>query len=409
MKVNGVECIKCKGKLLCGLSSCKVLNSYKRKTKTISVIKGKSFQGNSPPSVFVSWQNYPKVNLAPLSSTSFIEGIEVFDEPEEWFGFSSEKITEMRESLLMSGKKTDIFSALNPSKELSLIQETVMSIKPVDVSVEVNKVFSQKLSFDSFSSPLGPKADLKKFSLNENPSIPKKIDYIVSDTDLNSVEGLNELYSSNFSVTSLQKILSAGLLGLKKKRKLVPTRWSITAVDDTVSKKLIEKIKYFKEIDFIQLFQSSYLGNDFFVLLLPGSWSFEQLEAWKPDSVWLQKSETKIISDFESFRGRKKYASDVSGAYYAARLAAAEFLYEKRRQAKVLVFREIGSDYDLPLGVWLIRETVRDALQKKPLRFFDLDLALKFLSSRLTVEINSYIKKSKVLNELKQKKISDFF
>lgn len=409
MKVNGIDCVKCKGRLFCGLSSCKVLDSYKRKSKTLLGIKNNSFEGSCPPGLFVSWHSYPKVSIAPLSSPSFSPEIEFFDEPENWFGFSSEKIVEMRESLIQSGKKTHVFSALNPSKELSEIQESVMASSPLNVSVELNKIYSSKVSFDFTSVPSGPKAELKKFSLNENPRIPKKVDYISSDTDLLSTQGLEELYFSNLSVNSLQKILSAGLLGLKKKRKLVPTRWSITAVDDTVSKKLIEKIKYFKETDFIQLFQSNYLDNRFFILLLPGSWSFEQLEAWKPESVWVKESKTKIISDFESFKGRKKYASDVSGAYYAARLAVTEFLYEKKRQSKAIVFREIGGKYENPLGVWLIRETVRDALKKKPLRFFDLDLALKFLSSKLSVSIKSYLKQSKVLKELNQKKISDFF
>ena len=84
-------------------------------------------------------------------------------------------------------------------------------------------------------------------------------------------------------------------------------------------------------------------------------------------------------------------------------------MFEKRRQAKAVVFREIGEGYEIPLGVWVIRETVRDALKKKPLRFFDLELALKFLSSHLTVPIKLYLKESKVLGDLQQKKISDFF
>ena len=408
MKVNGVECIKCKGRLLCGLSSCKVLDRHKHKTRILSGIKSNSFDGSSPPGLFVSWQNYPKVDLAPLSSFSSISDIEVFDEPENWFGLPSEKIVSMRESLILSGKKTSVFSAVNPNKELSLIQETAMASDSLDVSVEVNKFFSQKISFDSFSSPLGPRAELKKFSLNSNPKIPKKIDYIVSDTDLISTSALEELYNSNISVTRLQKILSAGLLGLKKRRKLVPTRWSITAVDDTVSKKLIEKIKYFKETDFIQLFEENYLDNHFFVLLIPGYWSFEQLEAWKPESVWMQGSQTKIMADSELFKGRKNYASNVSGAYYAARLAVAEFLHEKRRQCKAIVFREIGEDYNTPLGVWVIRESIRNALRKKPLRFFDLELALNFLSKKLTVPIKNYVIESKILGDLKQKKLSDF-
>jgi hypothetical protein len=37
--------------------------------------------------------------------------------------------------------------------------------------------------------------------------------------------------------------LSIGVLGLKKDKKLVPTRWAITATDDILAKKLLEKVK----------------------------------------------------------------------------------------------------------------------------------------------------------------------
>jgi hypothetical protein len=406
MRVNGIECIKCKGRNWCG-KDCIILESYKRKSSFASKIKNKSFEGSFPPSIFVSWHNYPKIDVAPLCASFFSEEVKLLDEPENWFSFPQEKIIEMRDSLMQLRKKFNAFSALNPSRELSLIQETVLSSVPVSASIELNKILSYRLSFDSFSFPLGPKAELKKFLLNENPKIPRKVDYITSDTDLPSSEALIELYFSNLSVNSLQKILSVGLLGLKRKRRLLPTRWSITAVDELISRKLTEKIKLFKELDCIQLFESSYLNNRFFVLLIPGCWAFEQLEAWKPNSVWIKEGSTKVISDFESFRGRKDYASNVAGAYYSARLAVTEFLFKKKRQAKALVFREIG-DYGIPLGSWLIRESVRDALKKNPLCFSDIELALKFISSRLAVSLKRYLSHCNLLNELNQKKLSFF-
>ncbi len=42
------------------------------------------------------------------------------------------------------------------------------------------------------------------------------------------------LYRRGFDVYEINSILSAGALGEAKQRRLVPTRWSITAVDDTV-------------------------------------------------------------------------------------------------------------------------------------------------------------------------------
>jgi len=47
----------------------------------------------------------------------------------------------------------------------------------------------------------------------------------------------------------IRRIFSAGLLSQKSNRRFVPTRWSITAVDDIFSKALIKEIKKFQEID----------------------------------------------------------------------------------------------------------------------------------------------------------------
>ena len=37
---------------------------------------GTNFEGNSPPSVFISWHNYPNVSIAPLSPTQVLKDAE---------------------------------------------------------------------------------------------------------------------------------------------------------------------------------------------------------------------------------------------------------------------------------------------------------------------------------------------
>jgi hypothetical protein len=59
-------------------------------------------------------------------------------------------------------------------------------------------------------------------------------------------------------------------------------RWSITAVDSITSKELIEKVKTFPEIGEYRVYESRYLDNIFEVLMLPGRWSYEAIEAWYP-------------------------------------------------------------------------------------------------------------------------------
>tara|TARA_Y100000310_G_scaffold343571_1_gene451858 strand:+ start:2270 stop:3502 length:1233 start_codon:yes stop_codon:yes gene_type:complete len=397
--ISAKLCIRCKGKLLCGLSSCPILEKQSFYSKAAPAIKGTSFSGSSPPSIFVSWKNYPKVSIAPLSPP-ILEDTSLLDDPEKWFGLSQERIIAMRQQLIRPNKRVAANEASNPSYSLVEMQELAMSIDPVAVEIDLKRRLSPNLSFDQGVAPMGPTGTLKNFSLQGNPNIPTKIDYLVSDTNAKSQTALMELYNSNIAVNSLHKLLSAGTLGVKKNRRLVPTRWAITAVDTNISKEIInEKVKHFQQIGSFELFHSNYLDNDFWVMLIPREWSFEQLECWLPGGGWASNAKTPtIMQDHEFYSGKKGYASNVEGAYYAARLAVAEHLTKRKRQAACVVFREIGAGYRVPLGVWQIRENVRHALKQKPLSFNSMSLALVFLARKLKIPIASYKRESKLID-----------
>jgi len=88
---------------------------------------------------------------------------------------------------------------------------------------------------DRILTPLGMNANLKNAKIVSNTKIDSKLDKIMND-EIKASQGLNILYKNNFDVYSLSKILSVGVLGLKKSKRLIPTRWSITATDDTIGK-----------------------------------------------------------------------------------------------------------------------------------------------------------------------------
>ncbi|MDO8538677.1 MAG: Nre family DNA repair protein [archaeon] len=406
----GQDCLKCKGRLWCQLPSCPIIDSYQNLFQISHNVGEKEFTGSSPPSVFVSWNNYPKLGVAPLSPTQINPNADILDNPEKWFNLSAQELIGLRQQLVSSFTNFDAFSANNPSRYLADIQELGMAVKPVDVNIELKKKPFVEVKFDSYAPPLGPKGELKSFAIESMPKIPEKIDYIVSDTEAKTIDSLNELYKADIPVHSLYKLMSIGLLGVKKKRKLVPTRWSITATDSLLSNSMLEKIKYFSQLDEIQIFESFYLENHFFTLLIPGTWAFEQLEAWTPGSAWMQgEKNARIVSDFEFFKGRKDYAENVAGAYYSARLAVCEYLLKEKRQAVAIIFREISPSNTPPLGVWKIREAIRNGLRKKPLVFYDLDLVFQFIEKKLTIPMTQWKNQSKVLNEIKfQKKITQF-
>lgn len=409
--ISPVLCVRCKGKLLCGLGYCPILKTHSEKQKAVESIQGTEFVGSSPPSIFVSWSHYPKVQIAPLSPTAVFDSTKL-DSPENWFGLPQEEIVSFRGQLVRSNKRIDVHDAAKPSYELAEMQELVMAAEPTAIDVKLKSKPSFGLSFHESVAPMGPSAPLLSMRLDENPSIAKKIDYAVSDTDLKAAGALVMLYEDGFPVSKLSKLLSAGTLGVGKNRRLTPTRWSLTATDDTIGKALINEIKNFQQLGEIQLFSSDYLGNSFFILLIPDTWSFENLEAWIPGSIWYHEKDPNnihVAQDHEFYSGRKTYASNIEGAYYAARLAVCEHLKKEKRQAAAIVFREITPEYNIGLGVWVIRETVKDALKKKPLSFSGLGLALSLIEKRLNTPFKMWKKESKLLDFLhNQKRLSDF-
>jgi hypothetical protein len=189
----------------------------------------------------------------------------------------------------------------------------------------------------------------------------------------------------------------------------VPTRWSITAVDSLISSYLIDQVKEYNVISEYRVYSFINLDNIFIIIFIPEKWSFEWIEAWFPGTTWNIKGiSPEIMGDYEGYYGRKTYP-DVGGCYYSARLAVAEKLNNERKQASVLALREIHPGYVLPVGVWNVRESVREALKKSPAVFNNLESVLSYIGSKLKIPIKTWVENSKLLKQaLTQKKIKDF-
>jgi len=129
------------------------------------------------------------------------------------------------------------------------LHELALSYIPVDMRVELKKNPSKLPLFDDVMPPLGPSSLLNRYEILSNIKSDKVIEKVYYDKDLRANESVIKLYNKNVELSRIVKVFSLGMLGIKKNRKLVPTRWSITAVDDIISKDLIKKIKQFNTID----------------------------------------------------------------------------------------------------------------------------------------------------------------
>lgn len=393
-------CLICKGsRRLCGWRFCPLLS----REKAIPRIREKvseSFFGSST-SVFVGHNFYPNVYVGPLASLDS-ESPETFASPQEWFGKPYSKIIETRSFVLRSKYRENIYSR---SRFVESNQELALAEKPTDVELDFKKKPSITFEYSDITQPMGPSATLKKMRITENPKIPIKTEKIVSD-ELKAEEAGFLLYKHGQDVYNVSTILSSGVLGFEKKRKLVPTRWSITATDDMVFRRLVQKVRGYRQVNDYLVFFSEYLDNHFLFLLMPGNWEFENFEAWSPGSSWsFNLKRTEILEEYEPFHGRTSYANLQAGGYYASRLAAIEYLDRIKRQARVVGFREIHEGYTIPLGVWVVRETARNAFRSEPLKFPTLKDALAHIDSKLRLSITEFVRRSRILG---QKRLGDF-
>jgi len=408
--INPELCSRCKGRGYCG-KQCPIFDKIKDflpKSKT-------HFSGSSPPEIFVGRQGYPEINTGILSPQGYGE-TEEMSMPEVWYekNLSIKDILSHRGKLIYSRFKSKIqdprYENNSRNKFLTTMQEISMADKSVSTEFFLKKPIRKGFEVDKQNPIIWNPAPLKAIRLEENPHVQKKVDYLVSDIHVKAAVAMKELYKNKIQTSNIIKILSAGLLGIKKNRKLVPTRWSITATDDTLSKFLLEKIRFYPEISEILLFHGDYVGNHYEFLLLPDTFSFEVIEAYMSGSVWNQTREISISQDYELFSGRRSYASNVTGAYYTARLALAEYLEKIKKQASCFVMREERPEYNAPLGVGILRELGRDAFSKKPETFSTIQEALNKSQTRLKLPIKTFTEKSWLLKERgKQKRITQFF
>ena len=143
--------------------------------------------------------------------------------------------------------------------------------------------------------------------------------------------------------------------------------------------------------------------------MMPTEWQYELIEAWYPNTTQNPYgSQISIFNSYEFFNGRTTYA-DIGGCYYAARLAVNELLNKERRQAGTIILREAHPGYIMPVGVWNVRENVRKALKGIYWKFDTLDKAFVFVSKKLDIPIQRWIKNSAILKkQIYQKRLEDF-
>lgn len=388
---------------LCGINPCPLVMRAKLLSKIEEAVIDRTLHGSSPPSVFVGEHGYPKVLAGPAIPPVTGESTALMERPDLWLDRTMDEIVSFRFSLIRTKKHIPVDTAASPTRILSETQTLALSESPtVSEALLLKRPTFTNIISDT-TLPLGPSAPLETFELDDNPKVPRVVDRVTTDTDLNAVPGIIDLFDGGIRQEHVIRLLSVGLLGQEKRRRLVPTKWSITAVDDTVGRHLHKQVLRFPWINDFMVSSDYALGNKVILLFLPSVWQFEAMECW------LSGPDPWPINDFEWFKGRKDYASSVVGAYYATREPALRYLVDHRRQAGVIVFMEIDPKIWVPMGVWRFREIARRALTKPAKSFSTLEEALVEIGGILTSPMYKWLQTSELIKEFKsQTKLTDF-
>ncbi|AEG17339.1 Nre family DNA repair protein [Methanobacterium paludis] len=369
------------------------LKKLTSKIKMQSVDVGKELEGSTPPSVFIGSWNYPKVYAGPMIAP--LQGdTTIMDMPESWIPQekTQDDIIGYRMSLVRGKQQVGIRDLENGFVEK--LQDISLASKSIGSEAEFgNKPRGQ--SFSDEHAPHGPSAIIQKFDI-ENVKWDHQLEKVFYDSDLRAADALINLHNKGVPFSNMQKAFSVGAMGVGKRRRLVPTRWSITACDSTIADILLRDVRQYDILDVHRVYEFKSLNNYYAVLLMPTEWQYEWMEAF----LRVMGNEELIFSDSESNAGKKGY-STVGGCYYTCKMAILEALAQEKVQAGAIVLREAYNGY-VPLGVFNVRENVRNAMSQPPREFEDMKTALNYISLKLRLPMKRFVEQSSLLKELLQ-------
>ncbi|WP_338741642.1 DNA repair protein NreA [Haloplanus salilacus] len=374
-------------------------------------VSGDSIVGSVSPSIFVGRSSYPEVSTGILSPVGNEGSAADFVTSGAWYddGVDLEEVFRRRTSLLNARRSSTVDVSETWDGFVGVGREVAIADRPVDVELGLGGDPRVDFDADGASPPTGPRAPAESASLGENPHVPRPIKKTLEDDDWRAEGAITYLYRRGFDVYDVNTILSAGALGRGENRRLVPTRWSITAVDDTVGQYLRGSLRDAPSVDGVEIHRNEFLGNAYWVILAPGQWEYELVELKAPGSVWNPDPEAGmwLAADREGYEGRTGYVEETAGAYHAARLGVLEHLEDRGRQAKCLVLRHVSDDYWGPAGVWQVREGVRNAFDDDHATAETLAEAVRGVVDYLPTSLSALRRKSAMVAGL-QTTLSEF-
>ena len=74
-----------------------------------------------------------------------------------------------------------------------------------------------------------------------------------------------------------------------------------------------------------------------------------------------------------------------------------------------MILREIRPEYAIPVGVWQVREGIREAMKSKPLISDNFANSLHLASNHTSISNSEWISHGNLVKLMRQKTLSEFF
>lgn len=367
----------------------KQIKQYQQTLKPTKEIEG---IGSAP---IVGEKNYPLLKIHNVST-----------EDKNNSFFKSGNIVKQEYTEIFKTKAKNILGSTQEShirKTTQRINEEIIDIYKSKKEIEFNSTFQNELKFDKIltnkvSGIMGSKNELESLEATQNTQTSKQIEKY-SEGDTKAREAIINLYKQGKNEHQIIHLLALGVFGIQINKKLVPSRWAITAYDQTIEKHLHKEIIKYNSINKFEVYYYKNKSDTHVNILLPDSYHGEHFEDW----------EGQIKPDY--FNNNNKLSTSEpnnAGGYFATKIALHEHLQKRKKQAAAIMIRVIRN-YDVPLGVVFVRECVRESFKNKIFETTDFKELQEFVKRKFPIHYPHLINSKVLLEQRKQKKLNQFF
>ncbi len=365
------------------------LKSYSLNLKASKEIEG--FPANS----IIGEKNYPNLKIHSISNENL-----------ESVYKNNSNLVKLNYDKIIKIKARNIFGSSNNInvKDLNFrIKEELADIYKAKNMINFVSKFDKEIKFNCFANSkdfgiLGSKNELLSIETIGNVSVSKNIEKYTND-DIKSKKAIIDLYEKSYNEHQIINLLSLGEFGHSLNKKLMPTKWAISAFDKTIEKHLYLKLIKNKLLEKFEIFSYFDKGNFFLIILIPDYFQAQIIETWS----------NIVESDYVSFDNKLDYLDiKTAGAFYATKLGVFENLCFRKKQSAFISLRVI-KDYEIPLGLVFVRECIRETMKNKIFESSDLEEIKNFLLEKFPKYYNLIIDSKLFLNIFKQKKLNLYF